>query len=1137
MGRAIGGVALGTTDGRVKFPTAACLCSSLIIVLLAGVLSPALGAPIETERMPGPGMRVWTGNAFVTKPPEAVAGQVLVQVRAGTTEAELAEALQRQGGTVLRSIPQIGMYVVSLPDGVSVLEGQAQWAAEGVVDSAYPDLMAHRMLAPNDTLYSQQYHWPKTNAPAAWDVTTGNASTVIAVVDDGVDLGHPDLAAKMWVNVAEIPDNGVDDDGNGFIDDVNGWNFFDGTNDPNSEVVADDVGVSHGTHCAGLVGAVSNNATGVAGYDWSCRVMAVKIFPASGSAPYSVIIEGFVYAVDNGANVVSLSLGGGYSGAWDAPIAYAHGQDVVVVAAAGNEDWEFTDSEATWFSPVCNDGPGFGDNYVLGVAATDQNDQRADFSNYDGSSRNFVDVAAPGVDILSCYIDDPEYNLPAYGPMSGTSMACPIVAGLAGLVKDRHPSATADDVVTQIRLGCDNIDESNPGFEGKLGSGRINGLAALVDLPPAAPRTIAAVDTPGDEGQSITVTWSRSADDGRGFDDVVGYQVWRSTVGEGGPFTSVSGLLPPRTTVYVDAEVSIGSEYWYKVSVHDAASSSETRVVGPVSPLDDLAPDPITQLTARDTGGDSGGSITLSWTGYEPPSDFAEYRVYRATSSFTSINQTGVTRIDEEVLPAGSLTVPTTQGYIDTTVVDGTLYWYAVTAVDDTQPVGNEEPQVTSVGPVVSSPNFTFAYNAGYNLMAVGADTQEKDLAALLGIPAAELQLARWEPAAAAYRTYQDGSTDAFLQQGLGRAFWLKANSPVIVDIAGQPAPAGNTKVAFQPGWNMIGNPYTSDMSTVGATVDAAGRTDIGIAEAATLGWVRDYMWAYDTYRRSYALVSPTIDFADQIIRKGAGVFFHAFVPGQLTMPRPDAAAAPTAAEAAPSITADWKLRIVAESGAGADVDNFVGVSSSRAKLNAIASPPVRGLDFYFVDDSGAHAAARFAAPGTTAATYTARVVVDEAGPVTLRWPDLSELPADVRPILVDLAAGKRMYMRTTGSYTFDATVEAQRQFQVVLNADAAGALLVQTLAATPAAAGAQVAFTLNQDAAVTVEVLNVAGRCIRTLATATPVAAAQVNTLIWDGSSALGTKVPAGRYLVRVVAQTQDGQQASAMSALSLRR
>jgi hypothetical protein len=744
-----------------------------------------------------------------------------------------------------------------------------------------------------------------------------------------------------------------------------------------------------------------------------------------------------------------------------------------------------------------------------------------------------VDVAAPGVDILSCYIDDPAYNLPAYGLMSGTSMACPIVAGLAGLVRARHPNATAADVVSRIRLGCDDIDGVNPGYAGKLGAGRINGPAAMVNLPPAAPRSIAAVDTPGDEGESITVTWSRSADDGRGADDVVGYQVWRSTVGDTGPFTSVSGLLPPRTTIYLDFEVSIGSEYWYKVSVHDAASSSETRVVGPVSPLDDLAPDPVTQLIARDTGGDSGGSITLSWPGYEPPSDFAEYRVYRATGSFTNINQTGVARIDQQ----GSLTVPTTQGYIDTTVVDGTLYWYAVTAVDDTQPVGNENPQVTAVGPVVSSPNFTFAYNAGYNLMAVGADTQEKDLATLLGIPAAELQLARWDPTAAAYRRYADGPTDAFLQQGLGRAFWLKANGSLIVDIAGQPAPAGTYKVAFQPGWNMVGNPYTSDMSTVGATVDASGRTDIGIAEAATLGWVRDYMWAYDSYRRSYALVSPTIDFADKIIRKGAGVFFHAFVPGQLAMPRPDAAAVPTAAEAAPPVTADWKLRIVAECGAGADVDNFVGVSSSRAKLNAIASPPVRGLDFYFVDDSGAHAAARFAAPGTTAATYTARVVVDEAGPVTLRWPDLSELPADVRPVLVDLATGKRMYMRTTGSYTFDATVEAQRQFQVVLNADAAGALLVQALAATPTAAGAQVAFTLNQDAAVTVEVLNVAGRSVRTLAVGSPVAAAQVNTLVWDGTSALGTKVPAGRYLVRVVAQAQDGQQASAMSALSLRR
>jgi len=484
------------------------------------------------------------------------------------------------------------------------------------------------------------------------------------------------------------------------------------------------------------------------------------------------------------------------------------------------------------------------------------------------------------------------------------------------------------------------------------------------------------------------------------------------------------------------------------------------------------------------------------------------------------------------------LTDPSVQRYVDATTVDGVRYWYAVTAVDDTSPVGNENRIVGCVGPAVSSPNFDFTYAAGHNLMSIGADTPETDMATLLGIEASELQLARWDPNSAAYVTYEDSPTSSFLENALGRAFWLLAPRTFRVSVAGQPAGEGNFKVAFSSGWNMIGNPYTARMSTVGMTVDAAGRKDIGLAEACSLGWICDYMWAYDG--SSYKLVSPSISgsFVRETIDQGRGVFIRAFVSGELSLPRPSGAALPAEKPAdAGGLSAEWKLRLVAESAGGCDVDNFAGTSSDAAALNAIVSPPMQGVDLYFVNAGGAHTAAAFADSKAADASCTAEVAVEKEGPVTLRWPDLSELPNDVRPVLVDTATGKRLYMRTTGSYTYDADPDAPRRFKLQMRTDGAGALVVQGLAAAPAEHGAQIAFTLSQDAAVTVEILNVAGRPIRTVATGLPVGAAEAKTLVWDGSSNLGTKAPAGRYLVRVLAQTDDGQQVSAMGSVSLRR
>lgn len=661
-----------------------------------------------------------------------------------------------------------------------------------------------------------------------------------------------------------------------------------------------------------------------------------------------------------------------------------------------------------------------------------------------------------------------------------------------------------------------------------------NITADFVDVnAPGAPRSVTAIDTAGTADPSITVLWSKSVDDGRGQNDVVAYTIQRAEASTG-PFAAV-GEVTKGTTKYVDTAVQNAKDYWYIVAARDGSQSTAANAVGPVQSRDDVAPVAVTQLTAGDTPADQGNSITLSWNGYAAPADFSHYNVYRGTKSLTSTKSSDATKI-------ATITGALNQAYVDLDVANGTPYWYAVTAVDATRdavaPNGNELVAVTAVGPVEASPNFTFAFPPGNSIIAFGVDTGSRTLADLFGVPAAELKVARWDPAAAAYVKYWETPGSALLSPALGRAFWLSTTEAKSLDLSGQPAAEGDMAVGFASGWNMLGNPYTADMDVTGAMVTAGGQT-LTLAQAAAKGYVRDYMWAYDAFAKSYKLVSPTVAWADKVIRKGRGVFFRAFTAGQLVMPRPVGAAVPTAVAdpAAQVVNADWKLRLVAECAAGRDEDNFVGVSSQAAALNGIANAPLAGVDLALVGAEGVESAAHFTQPGASEAGCGVKVTTAAAGTVRVTWPDLSGIPNSVRPVLTDLTTGKRVYLRTATSYSFEATGAGAREFKLELDEAAGGALVIRGLSAAPAAKGAQVSYTLSADAAVTVEVLNAAGRPVRVLATGSYAAGGSPVTVAWDGCNAGGARVPAGRYLVRLTARTDDGQQASSVATLSVGR
>ncbi|MBL0350301.1 MAG: S8 family serine peptidase [Elusimicrobia bacterium] len=331
------------------------------------------------------------------------------------------------------------------------------FAAEPGVAWAEPDRRYEASWVPNDPDYSSLWAMPKIEAPTAWDSTAGGG-VVVAVVDSGVDGTHPDLVDRMWANPGEIPANGLDDDGNGFVDDAGGWDFANDDGNP-----TDDAG--HGTHVAGTIAATANNGLGVAGVAFGARLMPLKGLDAGGAGYESDLAAGIIYAADNGARIINASWGGSSKGALiEAAVNYARESGVLLVAAAGN-------SNGPVGYPAALDG-------VAAVAATDDADRKADFSSFGPP----MDVAAPGVGILS--------TLPGgtYGTKSGTSMAAPHVSGVAALVAALHPFYTPAQLLAALRLAVDDVE--TPGFDAATGAGRINAARA------ASQRNLAAVNDP-----------------------------------------------------------------------------------------------------------------------------------------------------------------------------------------------------------------------------------------------------------------------------------------------------------------------------------------------------------------------------------------------------------------------------------------------------------------------------------------------------------------------------------------------------------------------------------------------------------------------------------------------------------------
>ena len=338
---------------------------------------------------------------------------------------------------------------------------------------------AEAAITPNDPEVNKQEYLGQISAFAAWEKTTGSNEVVIAVIDSGVYLDHPDLKDNIWVNADEIPNDGIDNDNNGYIDDYHGWDFLTETPDPNPKIESgyNVAGISHGTFVAGIIAASGNNNLGISGISWRSKIMPLRVLDSQGNGESENIIKAINYAVNNGADIINFSIVTfDYSQDLTDAISNAYQEGKILVAAAGNETLIFAGQDAGYdldffpFYPVCLNGD---NNDILGVASVDKNDVKSLFSNY---GQTCVDLSAPGEEFFGLNYYNPlipEFRNYYLDGWSGTSLATPVVSGGAALVKSLRPELAASQIYDLLINSGDDINNKNPTHLNQLGK-RIN---------------------------------------------------------------------------------------------------------------------------------------------------------------------------------------------------------------------------------------------------------------------------------------------------------------------------------------------------------------------------------------------------------------------------------------------------------------------------------------------------------------------------------------------------------------------------------------------------------------------------------------------------------------------------------------
>jgi subtilisin family serine protease len=433
-----------------RSPLRRVLAATLLIWVAVVGLAPA------THRSNAQDPPLVTGRSSSALQGEYASDQILVRFRSTAKLNSVDEILVKQGLSRAGQVKRLRIDVLRLPASLTVEKALESLRKLPDVEFAEPNYIVRVADTGKVNLAGDQWATQRIAAEEAWLITEGDPAVVIAVIDTGVDYRHHQLAPNIWVNNKEIPGNGIDDDGNGFIDDVKGWDFANNDSDPLDDHF-------HGTHVAGISAAVRGSSPTdlVGGVCPHCRIMPVKVLNAQGSGTMDAIANGITYAADNGARVINMSLGATQGSATlQAAVEYAWGKGLVVVAAAGNDGAEELFYPAAYAQAIA-------------VASTNVDDYKSCYSNY---GNNFISVAAPGELIYSTTPQDSSGN-DTYKTISGTSMASPHVAGLAGLLFSQDTTRTNSQVRALIESTTEDLGPL--GSDAYFGSGRINAYRAV----------------------------------------------------------------------------------------------------------------------------------------------------------------------------------------------------------------------------------------------------------------------------------------------------------------------------------------------------------------------------------------------------------------------------------------------------------------------------------------------------------------------------------------------------------------------------------------------------------------------------------------------------------------------------------
>lgn len=331
---------------------------------------------------------------------------------------------------------------------------------------------------PNDEQYHREWYVDAVHLPDAWEFSKGSPNVTVAVIDSGVDLSHPDLRDRIWTNPGEIPGNGIDDDKDGYVDDVHGWDFVDGDADPDPEVkeASQSEGANHGTLVAGIIGAAGDNGIGVAGAAWNIKLMPLRVLDSNGNGGTLAVVQAVRYAAARGAKIINISFtGSGYSEVLADALRKAHDSGVLIVASAGNEGDTVRGGDLNDYPayPVCYRGAR-DERIVLGVASVDQNGVKSSFSSYGSYC---IGLSAPGENFYATQVFRPAirgFDQPYGDSWFGSSLSAPLVSGAAALIASMDPSMDADEMMAFLTANAKNIDAVNGRYAGYLGAGELD---------------------------------------------------------------------------------------------------------------------------------------------------------------------------------------------------------------------------------------------------------------------------------------------------------------------------------------------------------------------------------------------------------------------------------------------------------------------------------------------------------------------------------------------------------------------------------------------------------------------------------------------------------------------------------------